>query len=289
MRIDDNWNQEALDIIKNIDFNVLIPTLNRRYSYDELKEFDLVATCTTGVDHLEIRDIPIISLKGETEFLKDVHATAEMTWALIMALIRKVPWAFDDVKQGNWDRERWQGSELYNATLGVVGYGRIGKMVARYAEAFGMDILWSNTNKGHNEYFSCCYAGGESIQQSCFDNILRASDIISLHTPLNESTENMFSYDQFKLMKPTSLFINTSRGTIIDEEALIWVLENKIIAGAALDVVQNEPNINPTLIKYAKENTNLILTCHIGGNTVESRRKTQIFLANRIVDYIKNK
>lgn len=281
MRIDDNWNQEALDIIKDIDFNTLVPTLNRHYSYDELKEFDLVATCTTGVDHLEIRDIPLISLKGETDFLQDVWATAEHCWALIMALIRKVPWAFDDVKQGNWQRENWQGTELRGKTLGIVGYdGRVGQQVARIAYGFGMKVHGVDIKPSSGGEFD------EDEYKRTFNFVLKESDILTVHVPLNESTRGMFTLKQFDRMKSSSLFINTSRGAIIDNMDLYNALLLGKIDGAAIDVMDGEPQVSDDLVYYAKRNNNLIITPHISGCTSESRRKTQLFIAQKIKEFI---
>ena len=281
VRIDDNWNQEALDIIKDIDFNVLIPTINRCYNYDELKEFDLVATCTTGLDHLEIRDIPLISLRGETDFLQEVWATAEHTWALIMALIRKVPWAYQDVCQGNWEREKWQGTELHGKTLGIVGYGRVGQQVARFAEAFGMRIMAYDTAFSVSKSFKASPYFTKKL-----DGLLRNSDIITVHVPLNDETTGMFGINQFAQMKPTAYFVNTSRGAVVNEDALVNILFHKLIAGAAIDVVENEPHISHNLGSLVKYGKRLIITPHIAGNTAESRKKTQLFIANKIKEYV---
>ena len=281
MRIDDNWNQEALDIIKDIDYNVLIPTLNRHYSYDELKKFDLVATCTTGVDHLEIRDIPLISLKGKTELLSSVYATAEHTMALILSLVRNIPVAFDDVKKGNWDRERWQGTELHGKTLGIVGYGRVGQQVARFAEAFGMRIMAYDTAFSVSKSFKASPYFTKKL-----DGLLRNSDIITVHVPLNDETTGMFGINQFAQMKPTAYFVNTSRGAVVNEDALVNILFHKLIAGAAIDVVENEPHISHNLGSLAKCGKRLIITPHIAGNTTESREKTQLHIANKIKEYV---
>jgi D-3-phosphoglycerate dehydrogenase len=273
MRIDDIWCQEALDIIKDVKANVLITKMNVNYSYEECSKFDLIASPTTGLEHIDNRDIPLISLKGETDFLNDVHATAEHTWALIMALIRKVPMAHNDVCKGNWDREAWQGIELHGKKLGIVGYGRVGRQVAKYALAFGMKVLAIDESEPH-EYL--------------LQRLLEESDIITVHVPLNDETEFMFNYEQFEQMKQNALFINTSRGAIVKESALLGALRMKRIGGAALDVLQEEPNPWGEFIDYAKENDNLIVTPHIAGNTIESRKKTQLFIANKIVEYIKH-
>jgi len=251
---------------------VLATSLNRSYSHDECKQFDLIASCTTGTDHIDNRDIPLISLKGETDFLQDVWATAEHTWALIMALIRNIPAAFKDVQQGHWDREKWQGTELHGKTLGIVGYGRVGQQVARFAEAFGMDIM--------------IYDPNHPLGESYLNTVLRRSDIVTVHVPLNDKTRGMFGINQFAQMKPTAYFVNTSRGAVVNEDALVNILFHKLIAGAAIDVVENEPHIPHNLGSLAKYGKRLIITPHISGCTTESREKTQLFIANKIKEYV---
>lgn len=282
MRIDDNWGEEALEIIKDINANVLVTKLNKEYTYEECKQFDLIASCTTGTDHIQNKDIPLISLKGEIEFLQDVRATSEHTIALILALIRKIPAAFDDVKKGNWDREAWQGSELYGKTLGIVGYGRVGRQVSSVAKAFGIKVIW------HDPYVQ---AQSNTIPDHLrvnrtLDNLLKESDIVTAHIPLNYKALGMFGAEQFKQMKSTAYFINTSRGAIVDEGGLITALLEKKIAGAAIDVATGEPDIWEQLRIYAKTQNNLIITPHLGGQTAESRYKTQIFIAHKIKEFI---
>jgi len=217
--------------------------------------------------------------------LQDVYATAEHTWTLILSLIRKVPFAFDDVKRGNWNREAWQGCELRGKTLGIVGYGRVGQQVAKIAEAFGMNIIW------HDKYIPeppsntipACFKVDRTLEV-----LLKESDIITVHVPLDESTRGMFGVEQFAMMKSTAYFVNTSRGAVVQEDALLWALIEKKIAGAALDVVNDEPNIYHALKMYIDwpDKYNLIITPHCAGNTAESREKTQLFIANKIKEFI---
>ena len=245
----------------------------------DLKKFPnlkFVASCTTGLDHIDAdycleKGIIIISLWGETEFLENVWATAEHTWALILSLIRKVPWAFEDVKAGNWDREAWQGTELRGKTLGIVGHGRVGRQVENIAKAFGMPVYISDPK--HFIFYP-------------FEYMLGRSDIVTVHVPLTDETRGMFGEREFRLMKSTAYFVNTSRGGVVDESALLDALEHGWIAGAALDVVCNEPNINPGLLEYAGTNSRLILSPHLGGNTAESRKNTQRFMTEKIRKFI---
>jgi len=274
MNLEDSWCQRAIDIIKDVEVNVLIAKLNKDYSYDECKKYDLIASCTTGTDHIENKEVPLISLKGETDFLSGIYATAEMTWSLILSLIRRIPFAFDDVKQGNWDREAWQGSELRGKTLGIIGLGRVGYQVMQIADAFGMRICFYDPKYiAHTE--------------TPLEWVLQNSDIITVHVPLNESTKCMFGMEQFKLMKPTSFFINTSRALIVHDQSLYNALCDGQIAGAAIDVMEGYPHKYwEYFTEYAKQCNNLIITPHLGGQTKESREKTQVYLAQKIREWI---
>jgi D-3-phosphoglycerate dehydrogenase len=241
---------------------------------DARPDLKVLGVNCTGLDLIdeaecERRGIKVISLRGETKFLKNILATAEHTIGLILALMRNTPWAFYDVLQGNWNREPFIGRELKGKTLGIVGPGRVGKQVSKIAKAFGMRVL--------------TYDRGEPEEN--LTNILNEADVISLHIPL-EGNEGFFSANKFASMKNGSYFLNTSRGAIIDEQALLLCLELGRLAGAALDVVQNEPDINPQLLEYARHHQNLLLTPHISGATMESMSKTRDFIAEKVKDYL---
>ncbi len=278
MRIDDNWCEKALAVLEGVNANGLITSLSRTYSYEDVKGFDFIASVTTGTDHIDNRDIPLLSLKGEAG-LKNIHATSEHTFALILSLVRRIPAAFEDVKQGNWNRDAWQGSELRHKNLGIIGYGRVGQQVARIAEGFGM--YYSYYDPAQHQWNTIAW----------FEKVLRWADIITVHVPLDDTTRNMFGCEQFKMMKKSAYFINTSRGAVVQEHALIWALIEKEIAGAALDVVGNEPDIDPSLKQYINwpDKSNLIITPHIAGNTAESREKTQMMLAEKITAYVNSR
>lgn len=235
-----------------------------------------IASCTTGLDHIDTEyctknGVEVIFLNGETQFLEDIWATAEHTMALILSLARKIPFAHNDVTDGKWNRDSWQGCELRGKTLGIVGYGRVGKQVASLATSFGMKVISTEYKDGDVLYFY---------------DVLNRADIISVHVPLNEDTKGMFGKNEFLLMKDTSFFINTSRGGVVNTKDLLNAINNGIIAGAGIDVVENEPFIGTDVVYTAKLSNRLIVTPHIAGNTVESREKTQLFIANKIKEFI---
>ena len=300
-----NWNHDGTPFVDNkrvelvnaegnivdANFDGIITGLHPidKKLIDMFPPLKFIASGTTGLDHIDLdyckaKGIDVISLKGETEFLQDVHATAEHTFGLILSLVRRIPFAHNDVCNGNWNREAWQGVELYGKTLGIVGLGRVGKQVAKFAEAFGMKVIW------HDPYIK--QAPPNTIPDyykvdRTLECLFRESDIVTVHVPLNPETTGMFGYQQFALMKSSALFINTSRGAVVNESNLLNALEYGIIAGVALDVSANEPGISPSMQVYLKyTEKNIIVTPHISGNTVESRAKTQCFIANKIKEYI---
>lgn len=280
--------QTALDLVQRDligqigKYEILIANLNLDISkmvIDAGKNLKIIATPTTGLDHIDVdyakkKGIEVISLKDEDEFLRTITGTAELAFGLIIALIRKIPWAFADVKKGVWNREQFIGHSLSGKTLGIIGMGRLGSMMANYAKAFGMKVI--AYNKGD--------------QESDFDNLLKQSDIISIHAPLNQETEGLIGESELDKMKLGAYLINTARGKIIDEDAFIKALEDKKIAGYATDVLADEINFATAkssalkLIDYAKDHDNVIITPHLGGMTYESRAATDIFIAEKIKD-----
>lgn len=243
----------------------------------------VIATATTGLDHIDIDaceelGIKVVSLKGETEFLKTVRATAELTVALALSLIRHIPQASQSVKDGVWNRDLFRGRELYGKTAGIIGVGRLGSIAAEYFKAFGMDVIGYDTR---HDFPLQVARRVDSLQE-----LLTVSDVVSIHVDSNESTKNLIGENEFALMKESAILINTSRGGVIDEDSLLNFLKEGKLYGAALDVLQDEPDIdrNHPLITYARENKNLLIVPHLGGNTHESFVKTETFIAGKIVD-----
>jgi len=247
-----------------------------------------VVTPTTGLDHIDLdeaarRDVNVISLRGETVFLNTVRSTAEHTWALLLALLRKVPAAHNDVIAGNWRREPFLGEELVGKTLGIIGVGRLGRMVAVYGLAFLMEVL-------------VCDISEENLKQApsrthacSLDDILTGSDIITLHLPLNEQTIGYISSERIEKMKAGAVLINTARGELIDENALLRALKNGQLAGFAADVIDRDstwsdsvPESYP-LVEYARGNDNIILSPHIGGYGRTSIESTRRFVTEKFI------
>ena len=246
-----------------------------------------IASPTTGLNHIDIaeaqrRNIRVLSLRGETDFLRTIYATAEHTLALMLALIRNLPAAARHASDGEWNRDLFLGRELNGKTVGIVGYGRVGRMVAQYVSVFGARVLVTDPKAADESVDS-------QIEVTTLDHLLRSSDLVTLHVNLDETTKGFFGKREFSLMKPRAWFINTSRGEIIDEAALLDALRVGHVAGAALDVLSGENSggmQHHPLVQYARTHPNLLITPHIGGCTVESTEKTEIFLAEQVVAFV---
>ncbi len=243
----------------------------------------IIVTPTTGLNHIDLveaerRDIQILSLRGETEFLKEVRATAEHTIGLILALVRNTAAASASVLKGAWNRDLFRGDELYGKTVGVVGYGRLGRIVARHLRAFEMRVLTYDPQLNPTSV-------EDGVEFVSLPELLRQADIVTLHVNLCAETSGFFGALQFAAMKRGARLINTSRGELIDEQALLAALSSGHLAGVALDVLSNENSggmENHPLIKYARHHPNLLITPHIGGCTSESMEKTELFLAEKL-------
>lgn len=279
---------ELLDAVRDAEILVirLAHTIDREV-FDAAPKLKVIACPTTGLDHIDLasaaeRGVKVVSLKGETEFLRTIHATAEHTFALLLGLLRRIPWAFESVENGKWDRDSFKGNELSGKTMGIIGFGRLGSRVAKIAQGFDMKVVATDP------YVTIDHS--TDVTQLPLPDLLSIADVVSVHVPYNESTERMFSTDTFARMCQRTLFINTSRGQVVDEAALLEALKSGKLAGAALDVLWAEERrpvviAGDPLVEYAKTHQNLLITPHLGGATFESMAKTEIFVAQKVRAY----
>jgi D-3-phosphoglycerate dehydrogenase len=245
----------------------------------------VIATPVTGLDHIDLdacraRGIQVVSLRGEVDFLKQVRATAELTVALMLALWRHVPSASASVQAGAWDRDRFRGHELFGKTAGIVGVGRLGTIVAGYLRAFGMKVLGYDPRADFPE-------GVVDERCASLGELLAAAHVVTLHVSYTPATRHLVGAAELAAMRPDALLVNTSRGGIVDDAALLAALECGRLGAAALDVVDGEPDVGAAhpLVAYARRAPErLMIVPHIGGNTVESFEKTELFLAGRVLE-----
>ncbi len=279
-------HKELLDIANQYDAIVvgLYPMIDKEVM-DRAKKLKYIAIPANTIENIDEayakqKGIEVVSLWGETKFLNTITGTAELAMGLLIDLVRLTPWAFDNVKEYKWEREKFRGHNLYGKTLGIVGMGRLGTLMARYGKAFGMNVIFYSPHTDKSPVPDC--------RKASLEELLRDSDIISIHAHLNKETENMFDADVFKKMKREAYLINTARGKIVDERALLNALENKKIAGYAADVLADEFHFDDTglvhhpLIDYAKIHQNVIIVPHTGGMTHESRENTDIFIVEKL-------
>jgi len=239
----------------------------------------LVVTPSTGLDHLDLnalekRGIKVVSLKEEIDFLNSVTATAEMAWALLLATVRRVPWGFAAACQGRWVRDEFRGHQLSGQTLGILGVGRLGKIVAQYGNAFRMRVLGC-------DHKPLQVPGVEMVD---LDTLLGQSDVLSVHIHLTQENRNFLGAAQFAKMKRGAVLINTSRGAIVDEAAMLDALRTGQLGGAGLDVIDGEWRtdlLEHPVIQYARTHQNVVISPHVGGVTHESQSMAFEFIANR--------
>ena len=251
-----------------------------------------IVTPTTGLNHIDFdiakkNGIEIISLKGQFDFLKNIKSTAEHTWLLLLAISRNLYPVVHNVKKNKiWDRKPYIADELNNKKLGIVGFGRLGKIISEYGKAFGMKVLAYDIDKSK-------YNEPEIEFKNNLDDLLEESDFIVLLISWSNENVNFFDNSKFNKIKKDSYFINTSRGEFIDSNALIESLINKKIKGAAIDVIDNDSSwesnqiISNNLIEYASKFDNLIITPHMAGYGKDSITSTRKFVTQLFLNIIK--
>ena len=258
--------EDLLNQIENYD--AVLTRVDVKFDREVLekaKKLRVIGSGTTGVDHIDVgyansKGIKVINLSGA-----HTVPTAEYTFAMIVALARRLPWAFESLKRGEWDRKRFFGMELGGKTLGTIGFGKIGSSVARYAKSFGMNILT------YDPYVNKELANEIGVRVTTLDDVLQNSDVIAIHAFLSPETRKMVNSGAFSKMKATAFLINAARGEIVDTDAMLDALKNRKIAGAALDVFDEEPLPSGSkLIEYAKTNDNLLITPHVAASTREA-------------------
>ncbi|MBF0331090.1 MAG: phosphoglycerate dehydrogenase [Candidatus Omnitrophica bacterium] len=207
-------------------------------------------------------------------------STAEHAFSLIMALARNIPQAHSSMKAGKWERSKFQGVELYGKTLGVIGLGRIGSTVAKFAQGFGMTI------KAYDPFLSAEMAAKRGIAVCTFEDLIQNSDFITIHVPKTDETSGMIGEKQINMMKKSVRLVNCARGGIIDEAALAKALEAKRIAGVALDVYDEEPpKPDMPVMKFDA----CVLTPHLGASTAEAQVNVAIEVAYSVRDALLGK
>lgn len=268
------------------DAIVLVVRLARVWNEDTLsaaQHLQYIVTPTTGLDHIDLeycasKNIKVLSLKGETHFLDHIPSTAEHTWALLMATMKRIVPASDDVLKGEWNRNKWKGHNLEGKTFGIVGLGRVGRQVARFAAAFGMQVLAYDVNAEQLQH--------ADVQAVSIIDLLQQSDVISIHIP-GAGNDDFLSAELLNHCKPGAILINTSRGNVWNETAVAKLVEQGKLMAVATDVIHDELGGQLTkspLWQLAQHNNRVLITPHIAGATFESMAATEVFMAQKLLE-----
>jgi D-3-phosphoglycerate dehydrogenase len=237
----------------------------------------VIGRAGVGVDNVDLDVATKNKILVMNTPLGNLEATAELTVGLMFSLYRHIHNANASTHEGKWEKAKFMGTELKGKTLGIVGFGNIGQRVAEICKVIGMQIL-TNSNSASDEVLNSFGAKKVSTEE-----LISSSDILSLHTKLNEQTKNMLNKESIATMKSSSVLINCARGGLINEADLKDALNSDVIAGAAIDVYETEPATENVMFG-AK---NLLLTPHLGASSKEAQSNVAIDVANQVADFLK--
>ena len=229
----------------------------------------VINTCSTGLNHIDMdycerNNVEVWSLKEDFELINDLPSTAELSFGLMMSLLRKIPEGFDSVKKGEWDYEPFIGRQVKGLTIGIIGFGRLGKITAELFKGWGVNILVNDPYVGTFEY-----------EQVEIKEIQKKSDVVFLHLHANKETRNMVDRELLSNMKKGSILINTSRGELVNEKDVINSIKEGHLGGYGTDVITDEfGDVKESeLVEFSRENNNVVITPHVGGMTWEGQTK----------------
>ena len=240
----------------------------------------LINTASTGLNHINVKDckklnIKILSLTRNFQLLKKLPSTSELSFGLMINLQRKIFESFESVKKKRWDYSSFIGQELASLTIGIIGLGRLGNFMAKFAKAFGMKVI----------YFDPYIKNNKFIKVNLRD-LVKKSDVISLHAHVSEETKYMIDKKILKLAKKKPIIINTSRGELVKEKDIIWGLNKKLISGYGTDVIEREfTDIKKSPIIKNLNRYNIIVTPHIGGMTYQGQLRAFNFAVDKFKDF----
>ncbi len=273
---------EIVNSLGIIDASMKVPFNESMISVSS--KIKIISCATTGSDHIDqsVIDkygITVKTLKEDIDLIQGLTPAAELSWALLMSCARNLKGAIAHVETVKWDRELFPGVMLKGKTIGIIGCGRIGGWMSKYATAFGMHVI------GFDPYLK---QFPEKVEEVTLDYLVEKSDFISVHVHLTDKTENLLSFDLLSKVKKGVIIINSSRSKIVNEGALLKGLESGIIGACGLDVLDGEPNIKDNkLLKYAQNNANLIITPHCGGFSPDAVKLVCERAAEKIKNFIR--
>lgn len=267
---------------KNKKINIIFCNPNRQgYILDKEillnSSVKLINTASTGLNHINQNDckklgIKILSLTKDIKLIRKLPSTSELSFGLMINLQRNIFQSFKSVKNKKWDYKPFIGQELSSLTIGIIGFGRLGNFMAKYAKAFGMKVFYYDPFKNSKNY-----------EKTNLKRLVQNSDVISMHAHVNDETKYMINKKILRLAKKKPIIINTSRGELVNEKDIIWALKNKKISGYGADVIEKEfVDIEKSPIIKNINKYNIIVTPHIGGMTYQGQERAYNYAINKI-------
>ena len=274
-------NEELTEIIK--DYNGLIVRNKTQVSKQILsnaKNLEFIGRLGVGLDNIDTEFCKTKNIHVQPATGMNADSVAEYVVSSSMSLIKKIPILHNGTIKGNWPRTTIKSAEINGKCIGVIGFGTIGRKVADFSLKNGLNVL------AYDPYIKELGDNGKDYRLSSLEDIFQNADIISLHLPLTEETKNLINKSSFSKMQKQPIIINTSRGSVVNENDLIEAYNQNLISGFALDVFENEPITND-LYEKIKPDMNCILTPHISGVTTESNIRVSNFIVKKTIEFFK--
>ena len=287
---EESTKDEIRDLLLTHNIDTILCNPNQQtYKIDKelLKDTDvkLINTCSTGMNHIDVdycneNDIEIYSLTKDMNLINKLPSTSELAFGLMMSLLRKIPQGQKHVSEYNWDYTQFMGRQIKGLKVGIVGYGRLCKMMYDFCKAFGADVMI------YDPYVREQLSDSFLLNHWCrsLEQLFEFSDVVSLHVHVTDETKYMINKDLFGSIKKDCYIINTSRGEIVNENDIVEGLKSKTITGYGTDVIEHEFDLlflSP-IIKAMNEGENIIITPHVGGMTVEGQTKAYTWAINKL-------
>lgn len=264
------------------DYDVIVVRSRTKITKDIIQaaapSVKVIARVGVGLDNIDIKEAEANGIHVINSPEAAANAVSELVIGLMLSLARSIPFADVETKKGNWIKKDLTGVELRGKYLGIIGVGNIGRNIGRIGRSLRMNLIGYDIIPINRDF-----TREVGMIVADFNTLLESADFVTCHVPLTAETKKMFSADKFSKMKPSAFLINTSRGEVIDENALYEALKNGRIAGAALDVFETEPPMNKMLLQLP----NVICTPHIGAQTKEAQQLAAIVIAEKIIQTLR--
>lgn len=264
------------------DYDVIVVRSRTKITKDIIQasapSVKVIARVGVGLDNIDIKEAEANGIHVINSPEAAANAVSELVIGLMLSLARSIPFADIETKKGNWIKKDLTGVELRGKYLGIIGVGNIGRNIGRIGRSLRMNLIGYDIIPINRDF-----TREVGMIVADFNTLLESADFVTCHVPLTAETKKMFSADKFSKMKPSAFLINTSRGEVIDENALYEALKNGRIAGAALDVFETEPPMNKMLLQLP----NVICTPHIGAQTKEAQQLAAMVIAEKIIQTLR--